>query len=839
VSSRFAPRAPTLGEHVPIEGHLTDRVLRLSDDGAYAMLALDGLPSADTASDADLLERVDRLNGTVMGVPAGDRMVMSVYLCRSLADPAAVPEPDPRLTPFARAFAAGYRERLLDGLLYENRLFLGLHLRSAAGGGAERWARRKARKRGADAAGERAIDRARELERICDWLASELADYGPRPLGLAERGKGIFSEIGEALAFAATGVWRPVPLTTGRLAEAMFAEEVAFHYETVELRGPGYTQFVAILTFKGYPAATWPGMLAAVERAPFRGTLLHHFERHATSGGIGLLTRQQNKMVWAGDKARSQIVELDEAADRVASGRMAMGAHSVSLAVFSDRAGGALPWYRRFAAALHGAGLGSVAAARVEAALDDATGGPGRNPLDDVVNAAWKTLANCGAAVARENKALMAAWLSQLAGNHRLRARPGALSTRNLAAMAPLHGPARGVQRSRWGAPILTLRTTAGTAYPFHWHDGEGDDAVGNTLITGETGSGKTTLVGALIACTAGRADVVGLDHKQGWRVLFGHLGAPYAVMGGGNPMFAPLKGLEPTPSNLDFLLDLLRGCIVQGGWRDLTPEEERLLALGIRTVMENPPEDRRLAEVAAFLAPEVDVDGAGARLLKWCWGGELGWVLDAPRDALDLSGGTVGLDATDVLKNGRAAAPTLLYLFHRIGLHLDGRRRLLLPVDEGWRVLEDPAFYRPIAAQLRTIRSKNGVVVFITQSPSDAANSPIAAELLEQCPNQIHLPNPRASEEDYIGRLKRTPGEFAALRALGKGSGQFLVCKGRESLIAELRLRGLPQLAALSASEAALRAYEALPEEVRADPRRLEHEFRRRRAAAEEEVPA
>jgi len=128
---------------------------------------------------------------------------------------------------------------------------------------------------------------------------------------------------------------------------------------------------------------------------------------------------------------------------------------------------------------------------------------------------------------------------------------------------------------------------------------------------------------------------------------------------------------------------------------------------------------------------------------------------------------------------------------------------------------------------------------VFITQSPSDAANSPIAAELLEQCPNQIHLPNPRASEADYVGRLKRTPGEFAALRALGKGSGQFLVCKGRESLIAELRLRGLPQLAALSASEAALRAYEALPEEVRADPRRLEQEFRRRRAAAEEEVPA
>ena len=44
-----------------------------------------------------------------LDVPAGERLVMSVYLCRSLADPAAVPEPDPRLTPFARAFAASSR----------------------------------------------------------------------------------------------------------------------------------------------------------------------------------------------------------------------------------------------------------------------------------------------------------------------------------------------------------------------------------------------------------------------------------------------------------------------------------------------------------------------------------------------------------------------------------------------------------------------------------------------------------------------------------------------------------------------------------------------------------
>jgi len=40
VSSRFAPRAPTLGEHVPIEGHLTDHVLRLSDDGVLRTIGV-------------------------------------------------------------------------------------------------------------------------------------------------------------------------------------------------------------------------------------------------------------------------------------------------------------------------------------------------------------------------------------------------------------------------------------------------------------------------------------------------------------------------------------------------------------------------------------------------------------------------------------------------------------------------------------------------------------------------------------------------------------------------------------------------------------------------------
>lgn len=828
---RSRRRSVLLGDLMPLEEPLTDTTLRLTDGGAFAMFGLDGL-SAETADVEELNVRHARVEHTLRNIGINDRLVLSQYVCRGMASPAAVPPASPLLAQWARDTHDEYRARLLDRSLYANRLFLGVHLRPAVAG--NEWLDRRRARKGKSADGERAIDRARRLEDLCGWLASEFADYGPRLLGLAPRGRQVFSEAAEALAFALTGVEREVALTTGRLGDVVLAEEVTFHRETVEMRGPGHTVFAAMLALREYPTVTSPGMLDALLSAAFRFTLCQHYEPLSRSGGMGLLTRKQNKMVWAGSKALSQVAELDRAVDALETNRLSMGRHCLSLAVFSDRAGTALSFHERFLAALRRAGLGDLAADRVRDTLEEVAGNPNRVPLAEAVNDAWKLLGRSGASVARENKALMAAWLAQVPGNQRYRSRPGACSSRNFASLAPMHAYPAGSAVSRWGGPIATLRTTGGTAHPFHWHDGDGDDAVGNTLITGETGSGKTAGTGFLIAHTAGRADCILLDHKQGWHALALHLGGSYGVLGSGRPTFAPLKALENTPRNLDLLNQLLRGCIRQGGWRDLTTEEDRLLSLGIASVMENAPADRSVAEVAEFLSPDVDVDGAGARLLKWCWGGELGWALDAPTCCLDLSGGIVGLDTTELLTNCRAAAPALLYLFHRIALRLDGHRKLLLVVDEGWSVLRDPAFRDPIAAQFRTIRSKNGIVVFITQSPSDAVASGIASELIEQCPNQIHFPNPRASRDDYVDGLKRTVGEYEALKELQKGSGRFLLCKGARSLVAELPLRGMAdRLAVLSASETSLRALETIPEVARRDPARLGPAFIEARRAA------
>ena len=164
---------------------------------------------------------------------------------------------------------------------------------------------------------------------------------------------------------------------------------------------------------------------------------------------------------------------------------------------------------------------------------------------------------------------------------------------------------------------------------------------------------------------------------------------------------------------------------------------------------MAMPPADRWLEEVRAFLG--IDPNGAGARLDKWCWGNELGWVIDAPSDAISIDKRLHGFDTTALLDNPRARGPALLYLFHRIERELDGTP-LLIPADEGWRALLDATFRPMIEKRLRTIRSFNGAFIFITQSPRDIVDSGIANVLVEQCPTQIHMPNPRATQ----GRLRR-----------------------------------------------------------------------------------
>ena len=96
-----------------------------------------------------------------------------------------------------------------------------------------------------------------------------------------------------------------------------------------------------------------------------------------------------------------------------------------------------------------------------------------------------------------------------------------------------------------------------------------------------------------------------------------------------------------------------------------------------------------------------------------------------------------------------------LAYLFHRIETRLDGSPTLIL-VDEGWLALDDPAFGDQLRKWLKTLRKKNGAVVFATQSLADVEASSIAASLIELCPSRIFLPNAHGAEPQGAAFYRR-----------------------------------------------------------------------------------
>ncbi len=760
-------RERLVSDYIHMVDHITDTTVLFDDGSAFAMFDVEGLPW-ETADTVDVAKWHSDYNLALRNI-ATDTIILSVYQSRRMADVGDYPRVA-FASDFAEALDRRYRARIFDGLLYSNHLFLGVQIRPPRYAGEVLGEQFTKRSRSADEALE---DRRQRLEDTCAMLQASLAAYRPRRLGCVVRGNAVFSEIAEAIVLATTGVWRPIGLTTGRLGNGMLSEQVITGREAIELRAAGWSHYAAVFGLREYPASTWPGMFAALSVAPYRSTLFQSFRFLSKADAHAVMSRKQNRMAAAGDKALSQQAELDVAADDLASNRFVMGDHSLSFVVFA----------------------GSMRA------------------LGNVATAAWRDLADCGAVVAREGAALEAAYFSMIPGNTRLRVRPGVISSRNFCAMAPLHNFPSGAEHGHWGAPVALLRTSGGTPYRFHWHLGD----VGNTLVTGETGSGKSLLVGFLLAMTAARARIIALDHKRGWELLIRAMRGQYAVLGAGQPHFAPLKALDAAPRNIEFLTELLRGCIMIESDEALTPEEDRRLTLGLQTVMCMPPSERWIAEVRAFLGE--DANGAGARLDKWCWGSELGWVIDAPADAISLSGVLHGLDTTALLENPRARGPALLYLFHRIEMQLDGRP-LLIPNDEGWRALLDDTFRPMIDKRLRTIRSFGGAFVFITQSPRDILDSGIAATLVEQCPTQIHMPNPRATADDYVHGLKRTRAEFEALRELPKGSGLFLLCQGDKSTIAQLPLHGMDDdIAILSGREATVRLMEDVAGNVGDDP--------------------
>jgi type IV secretion system protein VirB4 len=769
---------------IPYIRHIDEMIVALESRALMSTIALDGV-SFETADVLDLNGLHRSLNTLYRNI-ADERLSLWTHVVRRRDN--AYPEGH-----FSNRFSDGlnakYRERMVREELFRNDLYLSL-VWHPSGDPLEKAANLLARLRRARRSATEVDENALKLlrDKVADVTAG-LKRFEPRQLSLYEHEGILFSEQSEVLHQIVGGRREPIPLTEGRISSAIYSDRVIFGRETVEIRHEADSRYAGMFGFKEYPATTRSGMLDGILTAPFELILTQSFAFASKPDARTIMGRKQNQMVSAGDKAASQIDELVDAMDDLESNRFVLGEHHLSLAVFA----------------------------------------PSVKDLTDHMAKARAHLTSGGAVVAREDLGLEAAWWAQLPGNFRYRARSGAITSRNFAALSPFHSyPTGQKDGNEWGPAVAILKTASGSPFYFNFHHGD----LGNTFVCGPSGAGKTVLLNFMLSQLEKHdPHMVFFDKDRGADLFVRAAGGTYLPLrNGATTGCAPLKALDLASAGNKVFLTRWIGKLVGSAIRELTVTELRDIASAVDGLADLPVERRSIGALRTFL-DNSSLEGIASRLRRWERGGPLGWVFDNEGDDIGIGAKFIGYDMTDFLDNEEIRTPLMAYLFFRIEQLIDGRR-IIIVIDEFWKALQDDGFRDLAQNKLKTIRKQNGLMLFATQSPRDAIVSPIAHTLIEQCPTQIFLPNPRGDRADYIDGFKLTEREFELVsRELSVESRRFIVKQGHNSVVAELNLNGFnDELAILSGRTANVELADVIQAELGASNEAWLTAFQKRR---------
>jgi len=550
---------------------------------------------------------------------------------------------------------------------------------------------------------------------------------------------------------------------------------VSFGLDAIEMRGSGSPDFAAVLGLKDYPEATSPGLLDSLLRLPFEMVVSESYaptERQTARERMDLAIRRLKS---ADEEAAAERADMLAARDALGNGAVGFGDHHLTVMVKERDLG----------------------------------------RLDDAMAACAAALADTGAIAVREDTNLEPAFWGQFPGNESYLVRRALISSANMASFGSMHGFALGqAQGNHWGEAVTLLETTSATPFFFNFHHGD----LGNFSVIGPSGSGKTVVMNFLAAQAQKFSPrTILFDKDRGAELFVRGIGGRYDSIRAGDPTgFNPLA-LPDTAGNKAFLRDWLGVLLKAEG-----PEEEQTIAAAVDATYANDASLRRLRHFKELLSGSrrPQPGDLADRLGAWIGEGEHAWMFDNAEDRLDLTARVVGFDMTALLENPRLRTPTMMYLFHRIEERLDGKPTMIL-IDEGWKALDDEVFAARIRDWLKTLRKRNALVGFATQSARDALESRISTALVEQTATMVFMPNSRARPEDYCDGFGLTEHELALIRTLPAHSRCFLVRQPDASVVVRLDLSGAPEvLTLLSGRESSVRRLDLLREALGDAPR-------------------
>jgi type IV secretion system protein VirB4 len=626
------------------------------------------------------------------------------------------------------------------------------------------------------------VARNKELNEITLKTLSILASYTPKLLATYINNNIRFSEPLEFISQLINFDKFHVPLELSDAAKAIPRKRLFFSHRsgTLEMRSADNNRkFAAVLSIKAYQPVTYPGILDKLSLLKIEYVITQSFRFYDRQVAKTKLRDQQKELLQSKDESLRQSDQIDDAFDDTASGEVGYGRHHYTLVCYADT----------------------------------------QDHLDKHIATIVSYFSDIDIVCVREDAASECGFWAQLPGNFGYIVRSANISTKNMASFASLHNYTKGqIKGNHWGDAVTIFETQSGSPYYFNFHYRD----VGNFLIFGAMGSGKTVLVGFLIlqSMKFGGKRVI-FDKDRGLEILVRAMGGTYEIIKPGlSTGFNPCQ-LSDTPENRKFLSSLFKKILAINS-EPLSESEIEIIENAIDGMYRLHQDERQFCHISSFFGSKKK-DSLRSRFDLWHSGGTHAWLFDNTIDNLNLDADIIGFDLSYILADPFCKIPALMYLTYKIEQAIEGHRGILF-CDEGWLALNDEYFRELINDWSRTPRKKNNVFGLATQVANDTTSFAISKSINESSFCQVFFPNSSADEKVYKDNFGLSDHEFELIKSLPDDQHFFLLKFGRstnkQSVVIRANLSGMEdEIAVISAREETLLLLDKIRAEVGDDP--------------------
>lgn len=773
---RLARGEAQISRHINITGHLDDDTLIDKSGKLIKIIKLAGIDFV-TRSKVALDVYKNRRNTFLKSFTAS----YALYFWTIRSKVTKYPEGE-FAQPFAKQVNEKYRSKIEKTEMYYNALYLAIVSKQPEGiiGKGLDVFRQLSHRVDREAKENYLEQKHKELNEITRKTLSILADYQPEILSVYEKESVKFSQplqfIGQLINYDA----HAIPCVMQDAATLLPRKRLFFNRRsgTVEIRGgDNSARFAAILSIKGYPPITYQGILDSLSTLRIEYVITQSFRPYDKHDAKTKLRGQQQDLTQAKDESTSQTAQINTAVDDTASGEVGYGEHHFSLTCFANS----------------------------------------QQELNRNVGTIIAKFSDVDIECVREDVISECCYWAQLPANFSYIARSADISTKNLAAFASLHNYTIGrLNGNHWGNAVTVLETLSGSPYYFNFHYKD----VGNFLVFGTMGSGKTVLVGFLLlqSMKFGGKRII-FDKDRGLEILVRAMGGTYEIIKQGLPTgFNPCQ-LDDTPENRKFLAALLRKILTTNG-QPLDEKDTYTIESAINGMWRLDKKERQFCHLASFFGSK-HTEPLRGKFDQWHSEGAYAWLFDNPTDSFSLNTDVVGFELGDILKDPECKTPALMYLTYRVSKALEGQRGIMF-FDEGWKALSDEYFRDVLNDWSRTPRKKNNFLGLATQAAEDTVTSAVSKTLNEAAVCKIFFPNPTADAKVYMEDFGLSEQEYNLIKTLPDDAHYFLLNygRGKEMVVVRANLEGLEdEIAVISGRESTVALLDKIRARVGNDP--------------------